>query len=72
VKLKNFSVTVRVWRQNGPNDKGQMLAYKVDDVSPAMSFLEMLDVLNENLIKKATFPLSLKVIAEKASADVAA
>ena len=54
---KNFSVTVRVWRQNGPNDKGQMLAYKVDDVSPAMSFLEILDVLNENLIKKGDIPI---------------
>lgn len=55
-----FSVTVRIWRQDGPNDRGRMVAYKVDGVSPAMSFLEMLDVLNERLIKKGEMPITVE------------
>jgi succinate dehydrogenase / fumarate reductase iron-sulfur subunit len=43
-------ITVKVWRQKGPDDKGRLVSYEVDDVSPDMSFLEMLDVLNERLI----------------------
>ncbi len=56
----NFSVTIRVWRQNSPEDEGRMVAYKVEDVSPDMSFLEMLDVLNENLIKKGETPITVE------------
>ena len=54
---KNFSVTIRAWRQSGPNAKGSMASYKVNDVSPAMSFLEMLDVLNEDVLKKGDTPI---------------
>jgi succinate dehydrogenase iron-sulfur subunit len=54
---KNFSVKINVWRQNGPNDKGRMISYPVNNVSPAMSFLEMLDILNEELIKKGDSPI---------------
>ena len=45
----HFSVTIRVWRQNGPDEPGEMVPYKVNDISPDMSFLEMLDVLNEEI-----------------------
>jgi succinate dehydrogenase / fumarate reductase iron-sulfur subunit len=40
-----------VWRQAGPEAPGKMVPYSLDDVSPDMSFLEMLDVLNEQLIQ---------------------
>jgi len=43
---------LRIWRQAGPNVKGQLVNYAADHVSPDMSFLEMLDVVNEGLIKK--------------------
>ncbi|CAM3933740.1 succinate dehydrogenase/fumarate reductase iron-sulfur subunit [Nocardiopsis rhodophaea] len=44
-----MNITLRVWRQKGRDDEGRMVTYKVEDVSPDMSFLEMLDVLNEKL-----------------------
>ena len=43
-------VTLRVWRQTSTDAEGRLVTYDVDDVSPDMSFLEMLDVLNERLI----------------------
>ncbi len=58
--LKHFSVTVRVWRQAGPKEPGKMVSYKVKDVSPDMSFLEMLDVLNDNLLKKGDTPIAFE------------
>ncbi|GAA2075701.1 succinate dehydrogenase/fumarate reductase iron-sulfur subunit [Actinomadura alba] len=53
-----MKLTLRIWRQNGPSDKGAMVEYKVDDVSPDMSFLEMLDVLNERLILDGEEPVA--------------
>jgi succinate dehydrogenase / fumarate reductase iron-sulfur subunit len=57
---KNFSVTVRVWRQAGPAEPGKMVSYKVKDVSPDMSFLEMLDILNDELIRKGGSPIAFE------------
>ncbi len=45
-----MTLTLKVWRQNGPTETGRFETYKVDDISPDMSFLEMFDVLNESLI----------------------
>jgi len=45
-------LTLKIWRQAGPTVAGQLVEYAADDVSPDMSFLEMLDVVNEGLIKK--------------------
>jgi succinate dehydrogenase / fumarate reductase iron-sulfur subunit len=45
-------LTLKIWRQSGPNEKGQLVDYAADHVSPDMSFLEMLDVVNEGLVKK--------------------
>jgi succinate dehydrogenase / fumarate reductase, iron-sulfur subunit len=45
-------VKLRIWRQAGPTVKGQLVDYAADHVSPDMSFLEMLDVVNEGLIKE--------------------
>jgi succinate dehydrogenase / fumarate reductase iron-sulfur subunit len=48
---------LKVWRQEGPNTAGKFVDYDVDGVSPDMSFLEMLDVLNIDLAKKGEFPV---------------
>jgi succinate dehydrogenase / fumarate reductase iron-sulfur subunit len=53
-----MKLTLRIWRQSGPADKGAMVDYEVDDVSPDMSFLEMLDVLNERLIVEGEEPVA--------------
>lgn len=50
-------LTLHVWRQSGPDDSGHFEVSKVD-ASPDMSFLEMLDVLNENLIKAGKEPVA--------------
>jgi succinate dehydrogenase / fumarate reductase iron-sulfur subunit len=47
-----MKLTLRVWRQKGPADKGRLESYGLADASPDMSFLEMLDVLNEQLIRE--------------------
>ncbi|MFI5953633.1 succinate dehydrogenase/fumarate reductase iron-sulfur subunit [Cryptosporangium sp. NPDC051539] len=53
-----MNITVRVWRQSGPDDAGSLVSYDVPDVSPDMSFLEMLDVLNERLILDGEEPIA--------------
>jgi succinate dehydrogenase / fumarate reductase, iron-sulfur subunit len=53
-----MNITVRVWRQTGPEDAGRMVSYDCPDVSPDMSFLEMLDVLNERLILAGEVPIA--------------
>ena len=53
-----MQITVNVWRQDGPDAKGRMVPYEVDDVSEHMSFLEMLDVLNERLTMQGEEPIT--------------
>lgn len=53
-----MNITLKVWRQDGPNDKGRMETYPVADVSPDMSFLEMMDVLNDQLIRDGKDPVA--------------
>ncbi|GAA4224571.1 succinate dehydrogenase/fumarate reductase iron-sulfur subunit [Actinomadura meridiana] len=53
-----MKLTLRVWRQRGPKDKGAMVEYALDDISPDASFLEMLDVLNEKLIASGEDPVA--------------
>jgi succinate dehydrogenase / fumarate reductase iron-sulfur subunit len=43
---------LKIWRQAGPTSAGRLVDYVADDVSPDMSFLEMLDVVNEGLVRK--------------------
>jgi succinate dehydrogenase / fumarate reductase iron-sulfur subunit len=50
--------TLRVWRQDNEADKGRLVTYVVDGISPDMSFLEMLDVLNERLISEGSEPVA--------------
>lgn len=56
--MSNMNLTLKIWRQNGPDDKGKMVEYKVSDISEHMSFLEMMDVLNEQLIAKGEDPVA--------------
>jgi succinate dehydrogenase / fumarate reductase, iron-sulfur subunit len=51
-------LTLRIWRQASPEAKGKMQKYVLDDVEPDMSFLEMLDVLNEKLVIDGKDPVS--------------
>lgn len=53
-----MNLTLKIWRQKGANDKGQLETYPVKDVSPDMSFLEMLDVLNEQLVYEGKEPVA--------------
>lgn len=47
-----MKVTFKIWRQDNPHVKGALQSYEVDGLSPDMSFLEALDLLNENLVRK--------------------
>ena len=47
-----MKLKLKIWRQSGPNAAGQLVEYAADHVSPDMSFLEMLDVVNERLVRK--------------------
>ena len=49
---------LKVWRQAGPSDSGRMVDYDAPDISPDMSFLEMLDVVNERLITAGQEPIA--------------
>jgi succinate dehydrogenase / fumarate reductase iron-sulfur subunit len=51
-------LTLNVWRQKGPNAPGRFVAYQHDEVSEHMSFLEMLDVLNRQLIQRGEEPIA--------------
>jgi len=53
-----MNLTLKIWRQKDANDKGKMVDYKISDVSPDMSFLEMLDILNNELIEKGDEPVA--------------
>lgn len=53
-----MKLTLKIWRQKNAKDKGKIVEYKVDNVSPDMSFLEMLDVLNEGLVNKNEDPVA--------------
>lgn len=54
----NMNLTLKVWRQKNPNDQGHFETYKVSDISSEMSFLEMFDVLNDQLIKEGKDPIA--------------
>ena len=53
-----MNLTLKVWRQANADAKGKMETYKMRGVSPDMSFLEMMDVLNEELIEKGIDPVA--------------
>jgi len=53
-----MDLTLKIWRQKGPKDKGQMETFPIKDISDDMSFLEMLDVLNDQLIESGKDPVA--------------
>jgi succinate dehydrogenase / fumarate reductase iron-sulfur subunit len=53
-----MNLTLKIWRQKDTRSKGQMVDYKVADISEHMSFLEMMDVLNEQLINQGEEPVA--------------
>ena len=53
-----MNLTLKIWRQKDASTKGQMVDYKVTDISEHMSFLEMLDVLNEQLVATGEVPVA--------------
>ena len=55
---RGMRITLKIWRQPAPDAAGRIETYRVDDVSPDMSFLEMLDVLNERLIAAGEDPVA--------------
>ncbi len=54
----NMTLNLKIWRQKGQEAEGKLVDYRVEHVSPDMSFLEMIDVLNEQLIRKGEDPIA--------------
>jgi succinate dehydrogenase / fumarate reductase, iron-sulfur subunit len=55
---KDMNLTLKIWRQKDKKSSGKMMDYKVNAISPDSSFLEMMDVLNEDLIVKGEEPVA--------------
>ncbi len=53
-----MNLTLKIWRQKNAKDKGKLVDYKITDIHDHMSFLEMLDVLNEGLVNKGEEPVA--------------
>lgn len=53
-----MNLTLYVWRQKGPHEQGRLERYDATDITPDMSFLEMLDVVNEDLTRKGEEPIA--------------
>jgi len=57
---KSMHLTLKIWRQNGPADKGRFETYPAKNVSTDMSFLEMLDVVNDQLTLEGKEPIAFE------------
>ncbi len=57
---KNIHLTLKIWRQDGPGDKGRFETYPAKNISTDMSFLEMLDVVNEQLTLEGKEPIAFE------------
>jgi succinate dehydrogenase / fumarate reductase iron-sulfur subunit len=57
---KTIQLTLKIWRQNGPADKGRFESYPARNISTDMSFLEMLDVVNEQLTLEGREPIAFE------------
>src|SRR5579863_8782014 len=55
---KAMNITLKVWRQKSGQDSGRMETYEATYISPDMSFLEMLDTVNEDLVKRGVEPIA--------------
>tara|TARA_B110000444_G_C18845074_1_gene601394 strand:+ start:3196 stop:3945 length:750 start_codon:yes stop_codon:yes gene_type:complete len=54
----DLKINLKIWRQEGPNSKGEFESYKLSGLNSHMSFLEMLDVLNERLVSEKKVPVA--------------
>ena len=57
---KKLDITLKVWRQNTPEEKGEFVTYDMNGINSHMSFLELLDVLNEKLINEDEEPIAFE------------
>ena len=57
-EVQNLDLTLKVWRQKGPKEQGHFETYSLKNISPNSSFLEMMDVLNEQLINEGKEPVA--------------
>jgi len=57
---KTIHLTLKIWRQNGPSDPGRFEVYPAQNISTDMSFLEMLDVVNEQLTLEGLEPIAFE------------
>ena len=57
-EVQNLNLTLKVWRQKGPKEQGHFETYSLKNISPNSSFLEMMDVLNEQLINEGKEPIA--------------
>jgi len=55
-----MNLTLRIWRQQSASAPGSFVSYRINDVTPEMSFLEMLDMLNEDLINRQEPPVAFE------------
>ena len=55
-----MNLTLKVWRQKSAHDRGRLVTYEAKNISPDMSFLEMLDVVNEELIGRGEEPIAFE------------
>ena len=58
MEVQNLNLTLKVWRQKGPKEQGHFETYSLSNISPNSSFLEMMDVLNEQLINEGKEPVA--------------
>jgi len=57
---ETMHITLKVWRQEGPESRGRFETYEAPNVGPDMSFLEMLDIVNENLNDDGKEPIAFE------------
>ena len=58
--MNKLNITLKIWRQFSPEDDGELVEYNLNNLNPHMSFLEMLDVLNEQLISENNDPIAFE------------
>jgi|TARA_B100001540_G_scaffold26862_1_gene22387 succinate dehydrogenase / fumarate reductase iron-sulfur subunit len=58
--MNKLNITLKIWRQFSPEDDGELVEYNLNNLNPHMSFLEMLDVLNEKLISENNDPIAFE------------
>jgi succinate dehydrogenase / fumarate reductase iron-sulfur subunit len=58
MKQANMKLTLKIWKQQNSQSKGKFVIYSIDNISPSCSFLEMLDILNEQLIGRNEEPVA--------------